>query len=666
MLDHTSSSDKPASRAPAVRVNLHGIPADLKATDHWLLWRWSWIGDKYTKVPVELGRHYKTGRVCTFHVPSNEPSCWQAFADVAAAVKITQRADAPFLGAAFRFDASDPFAFIDLDHCRDRQTGTVEPWAINIIRRFHSYTEVSPSGTGIKIIIRGRKPGPRCRAAGSPIELYDSTQFSTITGHQLAVAGLPLPADVEDRQAELVALYGELFPAATVPVRNAPQGEVPPARPSDLSDAWIIDRLSRKPYWHGPNKSEQDLQLANLIAYYVGPDAARVEQILFASPARRPKWKRADYVARTIDRAIEYQAARGFYADRRAERDAELPTDAAEQVEALFDVGRRRRLAREASAAADRGAAQQSAVAAAAVLIASLAEPPSPDQVREDELVRAAAKTAAAAAHRDRPPPCTCGYKRSMYNPATGVFRACHVLCGRWGCSTCGPKRKAQWSTHLRDCITTVPNPAGGATARRPRTDPVYVARVRDDPQTTGRILKHLQRAKGQYARIKYSPGFQLFVATVPLSPRDDAEALSPVEAARRVCETVRGILIFGDTRKPIFTCRAWKLPPRKPAGWTVVGEFAPGTSKSEIRGAMEAELAGQADVRTGSPGLPFMPWVADCALPRPPEEVELTGVELARSFHDRLTRRILGVDPDGPILTDAEIDQLFGVPAGP
>jgi primase-polymerase (primpol)-like protein len=40
---------------------------------------------------------------------------------------------------------------VDLDTCRDPNTGVIEPWAQKIINRFASYTEVSPTGTGVKI-----------------------------------------------------------------------------------------------------------------------------------------------------------------------------------------------------------------------------------------------------------------------------------------------------------------------------------------------------------------------------------------------------------------------------------------------------------------------------------------------------------------------------------
>ena len=58
------------------------------------------------------------------------------------------------LGFRFDWDASAPFAFVDLDHCRNRETGEIEPWALAIISRLNSYTEVSPSGTGLHILDR--------------------------------------------------------------------------------------------------------------------------------------------------------------------------------------------------------------------------------------------------------------------------------------------------------------------------------------------------------------------------------------------------------------------------------------------------------------------------------------------------------------------------------
>ncbi len=44
-------------------------------------------------------------------------------------------------------------AGIDLDTCRDPETGAIEGWAQAIVDRLGTYTEVSPSGTGVKLFL---------------------------------------------------------------------------------------------------------------------------------------------------------------------------------------------------------------------------------------------------------------------------------------------------------------------------------------------------------------------------------------------------------------------------------------------------------------------------------------------------------------------------------
>src|SRR5215211_5737139 len=73
----------------------------------------------------------------------------------------------------FVFSEDDPFAGIDLDDCI--VDGEVMPWALEIVRELDSYTEVSPSGTGLKIWVRAWKPGNKCRTGS--MELYDKDRF---------------------------------------------------------------------------------------------------------------------------------------------------------------------------------------------------------------------------------------------------------------------------------------------------------------------------------------------------------------------------------------------------------------------------------------------------------------------------------------------------------
>jgi hypothetical protein len=45
----------------------------------------------------------------------------------------------------------------DLDTCRDATTGGIVPWAQAVIDRFASYSEISPSQTGIKVMFAYRE-----------------------------------------------------------------------------------------------------------------------------------------------------------------------------------------------------------------------------------------------------------------------------------------------------------------------------------------------------------------------------------------------------------------------------------------------------------------------------------------------------------------------------
>jgi primase-polymerase (primpol)-like protein len=48
-----------------------------------------------------------------------------------------------------------PLAAFDLDDCRDPATGDIEPAARKLIQRANSYTEVTASGKGLRVIVLG-------------------------------------------------------------------------------------------------------------------------------------------------------------------------------------------------------------------------------------------------------------------------------------------------------------------------------------------------------------------------------------------------------------------------------------------------------------------------------------------------------------------------------
>jgi Protein of unknown function (DUF3987) len=86
--------------------------------------------------------------------------------------------------------------YLDLDSCRNPETGLVAYWALEIVLRFRSYTEVSPSETGLKIIFKYTIGGPlvasgltakqkdKDKAHQRGFELQFSKHYTTITGRQ--------------------------------------------------------------------------------------------------------------------------------------------------------------------------------------------------------------------------------------------------------------------------------------------------------------------------------------------------------------------------------------------------------------------------------------------------------------------------------------------------
>ncbi len=75
---------------------------------------------------------------------------------------------------------------------------------MRIVELLDSYTEVSPSGRGLHVWVKGKVPGNRRRSG--KLEMYDRARYVTVTGH-----ALPGYTQIRERQEELEQLYRETF-----------------------------------------------------------------------------------------------------------------------------------------------------------------------------------------------------------------------------------------------------------------------------------------------------------------------------------------------------------------------------------------------------------------------------------------------------------------------
>jgi AAA domain len=97
---------------------------------------------------------------------------------------LTERASTKHDGFQRFIDKTENFVYIDLDHCRNPDSGELEKWAQEIVDEIDSYCEISASGKGLHIVCRGTLPED---FHYDPKEIYsgNSGKLMAMTGHVL-------------------------------------------------------------------------------------------------------------------------------------------------------------------------------------------------------------------------------------------------------------------------------------------------------------------------------------------------------------------------------------------------------------------------------------------------------------------------------------------------
>src|ERR671912_2479395 len=149
-------------------VKAENIPEQLKTRPQWVVWKA--VGDKPDKVPYSA----RTGR----RASSTDLLTWSTFQE---ALEAYENGD--YAGLGFVFSSADPYTGIDIDNCVDGD-GEIAGWALEIVRYFDSYTELSATGTGLHIIVRGDVANRR----KDEVEVYSSKRFFTVTGRVVEVS----------------------------------------------------------------------------------------------------------------------------------------------------------------------------------------------------------------------------------------------------------------------------------------------------------------------------------------------------------------------------------------------------------------------------------------------------------------------------------------------
>jgi putative DNA primase/helicase len=300
------------STADIVPVNLDGIPTSLRNLARWVLWKPLPQDDD----PGVLTKSPFNCRLTDNRASSTRPETWSDFTTAADAYEARQANGAGGIMVAL----GEGLAGVDLDDAIDPATGLPTLEAQRIIDRLQSYTELSVSGTGVRIfVLADEAPGKKF----GQVEIYSKARFLTVTGRHIPGT----PCTIEDRSAEVAALRDELeqqrragrpavdhtglditrlretFPSVTS--LGVPDSEIL-VRASEVCGE-RFDRLWRGDYSDYESRSQADLALAGYLAFICGPgEEDRVEELMRRSELDRPKWDRDDYLPqRTIPRAYE-------------------------------------------------------------------------------------------------------------------------------------------------------------------------------------------------------------------------------------------------------------------------------------------------------------------------------------------------------------------------
>ena len=274
------------------------IPKKLRKQKQWVAWKYGPLQATGKKPKIPINPH--TGGPAKI----NDSTTWGKFIDA------RQRCNDDDLdGIGFVFTENDPFCGIDLDNCINPKTGELDKFAHRIIKLLKSYTEVSPSGKGVKIITKGKLPGKGINAP--TIEMYDRKRFFTITGQVLGETNVK----IKDHSENIIKLYNKLshenqnVSSSSVNAKDLLLncGENPNQHDNKNQEARNVGLHK--------SQSEDDLAKVSKLLRYTGGDIQRTDKLFRKTELYRSKWDEkhsADgktYGEMTIEKAmLNYQS----------------------------------------------------------------------------------------------------------------------------------------------------------------------------------------------------------------------------------------------------------------------------------------------------------------------------------------------------------------------
>lgn len=177
-------------------INPDNIPQELKDINHWVVWLYEDCGSKKPKkIPYGVNPKRKAD--------VSDKTTWSTYDEVIQAYSKHHNIN----GIGFVFDGSEGIIGIDVD-------GKID---IDLIDRFDSYSELTPSKNGCRIYIKSdcAVPHKKFHLNDCDIEIYKEKRYFTFTGDVLNNA-----CTIYDKSIEFESFYQSLLDAKTLLSKN--------------------------------------------------------------------------------------------------------------------------------------------------------------------------------------------------------------------------------------------------------------------------------------------------------------------------------------------------------------------------------------------------------------------------------------------------------------
>lgn len=179
-------------------MDYDAVPNVLKTRPQWV----TWLSTPDPKKPNGKPRKVPYNPMTGTKAQSTNPETWSSFEVAVKAARARNHT-----GIGFVFSPDDPYVGIDLDNCIDGDA-TIDDWAQTIVTDMDSYSEISPSGNGIKLIVMGQLPQEVASVKTAQIEIYTQGRYFTITGQHLPGT----PTTIRDVNGALTTLCERVRP----------------------------------------------------------------------------------------------------------------------------------------------------------------------------------------------------------------------------------------------------------------------------------------------------------------------------------------------------------------------------------------------------------------------------------------------------------------------